>query len=54
MQAVNELPRSRTAGYQNEFYLINPDAEHRGIHLIKKNHNSFDTARQVRRLFFLV
>jgi hypothetical protein len=32
----NELPRSRAARYQNEFYLINPDAEHRGILLIKK------------------
>jgi hypothetical protein len=31
----NELPRSRAAKYQNEFYLFNPDAEHRGILLIK-------------------
>jgi hypothetical protein len=33
----NELPRSRAAKYQNEFLSINPDAEHRGILLIKKN-----------------
>jgi hypothetical protein len=36
---AKELPRSsrsRVAKYQNEFYLINPDAEHRGILLIKK------------------
>jgi len=33
----NERPRSRAAKYQNEFLpLINPDAEHRGILLIKK------------------
>jgi len=32
---INELPRSRAAKYQNEFYLFNPDAEHRGILLIK-------------------
>jgi len=31
----NELPRSRAARYQNEFCFINPDAEHRGILLIK-------------------
>jgi len=31
----NELPRSRAARYQKEF-LFNPDAEHRGIRLIKK------------------
>jgi len=32
---TNELPRSRAARYQKEF-LFNPDAEHRGIRLIKK------------------
>jgi len=31
---VNELPRSRAAKYQKEFS-FNPDAEHRGILLIK-------------------
>ena len=32
---LNELPRSRAARYQKEF-LFNPDAENRGILLIKK------------------
>jgi len=31
---LNELPRSRAARYQKEL-LFNPDAEHRGILLIK-------------------
>jgi len=35
MGFCNEAPRSRAARYQKEFS-FNPDAEHRGILLIKK------------------
>ena len=37
---INELPRSRAARYQKEF-LFNPDAEHRGIRLIKADFQFF-------------
>jgi hypothetical protein len=39
----NELPRSRAARYQKEFS-FNPDAEHRGILLIK---GSYEKAKEV-------
>jgi hypothetical protein len=45
----NELPRSRAARYQKEFS-FNPDAEHRGILLIKKQ-NTVQRAYNIQSFF---